>query len=124
MRLVQASPAPAWLGGKPRGLALDEVAPGSLFTLPAGRRAVINTLAGSVRVKPLGDPLPLGSLPFASARGAIATALQSFARGQAFESWTVARQHGALDATTCLRDQLPQPAAVDLAEYLPFLRIG
>ncbi len=124
VRLVQASPAPAWLGGKKRGLALSEVAPGSLFTLPPGKKATIETLAGPYSVKPLGASLPLGAIPFSSARAAIAAALRSFARGQAFEAWTIARQHGALNQTTCLRDQLPQPAAVDLAEYLPFLRIG
>jgi hypothetical protein len=124
VRLVRASPAPAWLGGRPRGLALSEVAPNSLFTLPLGKQATVDTLAGPVSVKPLGDALPLGAIPLASARSAVATALQSFARGQAFESWTIARQHGALNGTTCLRDQLPQPGAVDLAEYLPFLRIG
>lgn len=124
VRLVQAAPAPAWLGGRPRGLALSEVAPAALFTLPAQRKAVIDTLEGPYRVEPLGDAFPLGSLPFSSVRSAIASALRSFARGQAFESWTIARQHGALAGTTCLRDQLPQPAAVDLTEYLPFLRIG
>ena len=77
-----------------------------------------------MRVKPLAAALPLGALPFSRARPAIAAALRSFARGQAFERWTIARQHGNENQATCLRDELPQPAAVDLVEYLPFLRLS
>jgi len=123
-RPVQAAPAPAWLDGKTRGLALAEIAPTRLFTLPPGQPAVLNTLAGPIEVTPLGDALQLGAMPLSRARPAIVAALRSFARGQAFEQWTIARQHGAEDTLTCLRDELPQPAAVDLVEYLPFLRIG
>jgi len=56
-------------------------------------------------------------------RPAIVAALRGFKRAQAFERWTIARQNVVLNQTICLRDQLPQPAAVDLTEYLPFLRI-
>ena len=124
VRPVKAAPAQAWLGGKPKGLALSEVAPARLFTLPTGKAATLSTLTGTVRVTTLGDALQLGSIPASRARPAIAAALRSFARGKAFESWTITRQHGAQSTTTCLRDELPQPAAVDLVEYLPFLRIG
>jgi hypothetical protein len=123
VRTVQASPAPSWLGGKPRGLAISEVAPDGLFTLPIGKKTVITTLDGSFTVKALDDALPLGAVAFSRARTAIAAALRGFSRGQAFEQWTIAQQHRALDKTTCLRDQLPQPGAVDLVEYLPFLRV-
>jgi hypothetical protein len=123
-RPVQAAPAPSWLGGKKRGLALSEVAPAQLFTLPPGKPAVLNTLVGPIEVTPLGDALQLGAMPLSRARPAIVAALSAFARGQAFEQWTIARQHGAENTLTCLRDELPQPAAVDLVEYLPFLRIG
>ena len=44
-------------------------------------------------------------------------------RAQSFERWTIAQQNHALNRTICLRDQLPQPAAIDLTEYLPFLRL-
>lgn len=124
VRKVKASPAPGWLGGKTTGLALAEVAPADLFSLPVGKKATLDTLAGPLKVQALSAAVPLGALELASARSAIAVALRSFARGQAFERWTVARQHGWLDKTTCLRDELPEPAAVDLSEYLPFLRIG
>jgi hypothetical protein len=123
VRTVEVSPDPSWLGGKARGLAISEVAPDSLFTLPIGRKTVITTLEGSFTVKALDDALPLGAVAFSRARTAIAAALRGFSRGEAFEQWTIAQQHRALDKTTCLRDQLPQPGAVDLVEYLPFLRL-
>ena len=44
-------------------------------------------------------------------------------RAQAFERWTIARQNVVLNQTICLHDDLPEPAAVDLTQYLPFLRI-
>jgi hypothetical protein len=123
VRLVQASPAPSWLGGTARGLAISEVAPSRLFTIPLGATTVLHTLEGSFTVKALDDAVPLGAVSLSRARTAITATLRGFARGQAFEQWTIARQQAALAKTTCLRDQLPQPGALDLVEYLPFLRV-
>jgi hypothetical protein len=124
VRLVKAKPAPVWLGKKPQGFALAQVAPDRLFALATGRSAVVRTSEGKFTVKALASALPLGAVPLGRARPAIAAALRSFARGAAFESWTVSRQRSALDDSLCQRDDLPQPAAVDLAAELPFLRLG
>jgi hypothetical protein len=124
VRAVHAAPAPSWLAGRTQGLALSEVAPEAVFSLPTGKKATITTVGGPVTVEALGPAVPLGTVPVGTARGAIAAALRSFARGQSFERWTIARQHGFLSRMTCLRDALPQPAAVDLVEYLPFLRLS
>jgi hypothetical protein len=124
VRLVSAKPAPAWLGHKPRGLALSEVAPDRLFSLATGRSAVVRTSDGTFTVHALGDALPLGAVPLGQATPAITAALRSFARGAAFEQWTVGKQRAALNGALCARDDLPQPSAVDLASYLPFLRLG
>jgi hypothetical protein len=75
-------------------------------------------------VKALADALPLGAVPLGQAKPTIAAALRSFARGAAFEQWSVAQQRAALNTAICARDDLPQPAAVDLTSYLPFLRLG
>jgi hypothetical protein len=80
-------------------------------------------LLGTFAVRPLGPAQPLGSLPLSAARPAIVAALRGFERAQSFERWTIARQNVVLNQTICLHDQLPQPAAIDLTEYLPFLRI-
>jgi hypothetical protein len=124
VRLVQATPSPGWLGGKPKGLALDEVAPNRLFDIATGRSVVVRTSDGSFTVKALADALPLGAVPLGQAKPTIAAALREFSRGAAFEKWSVAQQRFALNDAICARDDLPQPAAVDLTSYLPFLRLG
>jgi len=124
VRNVQAKPAPAWLGHQQQGLALADVAPDRLFALPTGKSATVLTSTGSYAVKALEDPLPLGAVPLGRARPAIVAALRAFAQGDAFERWTVGKQRAALNTATCVKDDLPQPAAVDLTQYIPFLRLG
>jgi hypothetical protein len=120
---VQAKPRPSWLP-LARGLALAEVAPDSVFVLRRGKVSVVRTSEGQFRVKPVGDPLPLGAVPLAKATPTIAAALKRFARGEAFERWTVGKQRFVLNNALCKRDDLPQPSAVDLTQFLPFLRLG
>lgn len=122
VRRVHVTPAPPWLAGH-NGFALSEAAPQRLFTLPEGRRSRLSTLLGTFAVRPLGPAQPLGALPLSAVRPAIVAALRGFERAQSFERWTIAEQNQALNRTICLRDQLPQPAAIDLTEYLPFLQL-
>jgi len=123
VRRVRVSPAPPWLASQQTGYALSEAAPQRLFSLATGRKAHVATLLGTYSVKPLGPTQPLGALPLSTVRPAIVAALRGFERAQAFEHWTIAQQNVALGQTICLRDELPQPAAIDLTLYLPFLRI-
>lgn len=123
VRQARVSPAAPWLSAGKRGWALAEAAPQRLFTLPPGRKARVATLLGTFAVRPLGQAQPLGSLPLSTVRPAIVAALRGFERAQSFERWTIARQNVVLAQTVCLHDQLPQPAAIDLTQYLPFLRI-
>jgi hypothetical protein len=123
VRRVRVSPAAPWLSAGKTGLAIAEAAPQRLFTLPTGRKAHLATLLGTFAVRPLGPAQPLGALPLSAVRPAIIAALRGFERAQSFERWTIARQNVVLNQTICLHDQLPQPAAIDLTEYLPFLRI-
>jgi hypothetical protein len=122
VRRVHVSPAPSWLAGR-TGYAVAEAAPERLFSLPTGRTSRLSTLLGTFAVRPLADSEPLGALPLSRVRSGIVAALRGFERAQSFERWTIAQQNHALNRTICLRDQLPQPAAIDLTEYLPFLRI-
>ncbi len=122
VRRVHASPAPPWLGRR-TGFAVSESAPQRLFSLPTGRKSRLSTLLGTFAVRPLGPAQPLGSLPLSKVRSGIVAALRGFERAQSFERWTIRQQTHALNRTICLHDQLPQPAAIDLTEYLPFLRI-
>src|SRR5581483_2479657 len=114
VRLMSAKPAPPWLGDKAQGLALQDVAPDRLFVLRTGKSESVLTSTGTFAVKALQDSAPLGAVPLGRARPAIAAALRSFARGVAFEKWTVGKQRAALATATCAKDDLPQPAAVDL----------
>jgi hypothetical protein len=122
VRRVHVSPSPPWLGRR-TGFAVSESAPQRLFSLPTGRKSRLSTLLGTFAVRPLGPAQPLGSLPLSKVRSGIVAALRGFERAQSFERWTIRQQAHALNRTICLRDQLPQPAAIDLTEYLPFLRV-
>ena len=122
-RLVEAVPAPAWLGGRRRGLALSTLAPAALFSLPTGRRVTLRTMTGRYAVRALGPAKPLASVPLAQARPAIAAALRRFARANAFQSWTTTRQTRSLARLVCARDELPAVAPVELSAYLPFLAL-
>jgi hypothetical protein len=122
VRRVHVSPAPPWLAGR-TGYAVAEAAPQRLFSLPTGRKSRLSTLLGTFAVRPLGPARSLGALPLSKVRPAIVAALRGFERAQSFEHWTIQQQNRALNRTICLRDQLPQPAAIDLTQYLPFLRI-
>jgi hypothetical protein len=120
-RQVEAKPAPWWLGGRIRGLALSSIAPESVFKMPGGRSGLVRTVTGSFAVKPLGEPVELGALPLSQARPAIVAALRSFARGAAFENWSANRQPAVFTTMICRGDDLPAAGAVDLSMYLPFL---
>ncbi len=122
VRRVRVSPAPPWLAAR-TSYALAEAAPQQLFSLPLGRKSRLSTLLGTFAVRPLGPSQSLGALPLADVRLAIVAALRGFERAQSFERWTIAQQTHALNRTICQRDELPQPAAIDLTEYLPFLRV-
>ena len=124
VRRVRVSPSPPWLAARRQvGFALAEAAPQRLFSLPTGRKARLATLLGTFAVQALEPAQPLGALPFPAVRPAVVAALRGFERAQSFERWTIARQNYVLSRTICLHDQLPQPAAIDLTQYLPFLRI-
>jgi hypothetical protein len=122
-RPVHVTPAPWWLGGKKVGIALSSLAPERVFKIQTGRVASVRSLDGTYTVRTLGEPMPLGALPLERARPAISAALTAFARGEAFERWTAARQTSMLARTTCVRDDMPAPGPVDLSTFLPFLSL-
>jgi hypothetical protein len=122
-REVEAKPAPWWLNGRKRGLALGSAAPFAVMKLPAGKWKQVWTPGGVIRVRPLGPARPLSVVGLDAGRPGIVAALRDLARSAAFETWTIRRQRQAQGRALCARDDLPQNEAVDLTEYLPFLEL-
>jgi hypothetical protein len=123
VRLVQAAPRPSWLPAA-KGFALSQVAPDRIFTLARGAKSAVRTSEGDFSVKILNEPQTLGAVPLSKVSSTIAAALRQFARGDAFEQWTVGKQRFILNDALCQGDDLPQPSAVDLTQFVPFLRLG
>jgi hypothetical protein len=123
VRQFKVEPAAPWLGNRTSGFALAAAAPSVLFRM---RTAVASSFAlglGSYVVTPFDQALPLGAVPFATVTPAIRTALISFARTQAYEDAFRKRVGSASNRTICLRDDVPNPAVVSVATYLPFLAL-
>jgi hypothetical protein len=91
--------------------------------VPAGRRANVATLEGSFAVRPLDLPRPLGTVSFTQLRPTISAVLRQHARLEAAGRWSTTRQTKLLDEATCRRDDLPQPALIELTDFLPFLEL-
>jgi hypothetical protein len=119
-RLVRASAPESWLGNARSGVALSQQAPGRLFGLADGRSVDV----AGVQVTVLGEVAPLGSFPVAQAAPAVRAAFVAQQKDAAFALWSRRRQNQSLGSLTCQHDQPPQPATVDLTEWLPFLSLG
>jgi hypothetical protein len=122
-RLVEAKSQTEWLGGRRTGYALASSAPPQLMNLSSGRWSAVWSPLGTVRVRPLGPPQPLGSLPLGNVRLSIRNALIDQAREEHFPTWLTAAQKAAFPEALCWRDQLPELGEVDLTNYLPFLAL-
>ena len=122
-RLVQAKSGAQWLGGHRSGYALASTAPPQLMALSSGRWSALWSPLGTVHVRPLGPPLPLGTLPLANVREAIRAALVAQAREDRYATWLTSAQEAAFPEAICWRDLMPEPGEVDLTNYLPFLAL-
>ena len=122
VRLVQAKTNAPWLGNRTRGFALADTAPPQLFTIAQGGKwKTIRTMRGTFQVKALDDAVPLGALPLDVARQPIVDALKELERSDRYESWLLAKERQLDSQAVCRRDVQPEPGAVDLTDYLPFL---
>ncbi len=123
VRTVEAAPSPWWLAGRRTGIAISSFAPERLFSVPAGQRANVATLEGSFAVRPLDLARPLGTVSFSELRPTISAVLKQHARLEAAGRWSTSRQSALLNDATCRRDDLPQPALIELTDFLPFLEL-
>jgi len=109
-----------WLGNARSGIALSQQAPGRLFGLADGASTVVL----GVKLTVDGEVAPLGSFPFAQAAPAIRAAFIAQQKDAAFAIWSRRHQNQSLSSLTCRHDQPPQPATVDLTNWLPYLGLG
>jgi hypothetical protein len=122
-RLVQAKSVASWLGGRRSGYAVESAAPPRLMSLLSGRWSSVWSPLGTVQVRPLGPPLPLGALPLGNVREAIRAALVAQAREDRYPTWLADAQQATFPEAICWRDQMPEKGEVDLTNYLPFLAL-
>jgi hypothetical protein len=124
VRLVRTGAPVRWLGGRSSGYALQGVAPDRVFGLAPGLPSTLWTSAGVVTVTPARPTEPLGAVPFALVRPAVALGLRWSSQAIGFDAWTSARQTAALAQTVCLRDDLPEIGAIDPSLFLSFLALS
>ncbi len=122
-RLVTTKAPVPWLGGRTRGIAVAGFAPGRVFALPTGRNGLVQTSTGAVSVRPLEQPLPLAAVAPAAARPAIAAAVRQLEKDDAYQAWLEEKEQGLLGTAICAGDDVPAPAPLELADYVPFLRL-
>src|SRR5262249_12114325 len=123
-RAVSVTPAPWWLGGSTTGVALAPTAPDSIFYGPTGKVVTVPTPDGIFRIKVTGPATKLSGVALSRAKPSIAAALTRFAQYDAYQSWLTSQETRELAGATCLKDQLPKVAAVDLSAYLPYLALS
>jgi hypothetical protein len=122
-RLVTTKTPVAWLGSRTRGFALAGFAPSQVFQLSSGRSTIVQTVTGSISVKPLEPALPLAVVPLASVRPSIVAAVTSLAKDDAYEAWLQAQEVKVLSSTICAADDVPAATPLELESYLPFLAL-
>ena len=121
---MQARPAPSWLGRRGRGVAIEGLAPGSVFGIPLHRWVTIQTREGTIHVRALGPTAPLGAFAVDQAASSIRAALVRMAQDAVFDNWLMRRESSALQWTTCRKDWLPAVGPLELTSELPFLALA
>ena len=90
---------------------------GGCFALAAGASGEDRRAS---QVTALGETAPLGSFPFAQAAPAVRTASSPRSSTRRSRSGRAGAQNQRLGSLTCQHDQPPQPATVDLTDWLPY----
>jgi hypothetical protein len=91
-----------------------------IFALAPGATATID----GRKVTAVGEAAPLATFPRALAEPVARARLARELADAAFSSWLRRRENQSLQSLACQRDQAPQPDAVDLTDWVPFLSLG
>ena len=105
-------------------MAIDGLAPSSVFRIPGGHWVKLKTREGELRVRALTPTAPLGAFSLADAGSSIRAALMRIAQDEVFDNWLMSRENSALQWTTCRRDWLPAVGPLELSSSLPFLALA
>ena len=122
-RLVQAATRAPWLGGRKVGYAVESNAPQALMSVPVRRWTSVWSTGGLLKVRPLGPPMPLGSVPLTRLRPSIRAALVAQQQEARYPTWIAAQQARSFANAVCWRDELPAVGIAELTDYLPFLEL-
>jgi hypothetical protein len=123
-RLVEAVPAPSWLGHRKRGVAIEGMAPAPVFRIRGHHWVKLETREGELRVRALTAAAPLGAFSISDARSSIRAALMRISQDEVFDNWLMRRENSALQWSTCRRDWLPAVGPLELTSSLPFLALA
>jgi len=121
-RLVTTKTPVPWLGGGTRGYALEGFAPAQVFSGPATR--LLQTSAGTIQVRALEPPVPLGAVPLSAARPSIAAAVKQLEKDDAYQGWLQTEEQSILGTAVCADDDIPSALPVELPDFLPFLKLA
>ena len=124
VRLVEVKRPTPWLGGRKVGYAVASNAPAAVMTLPAGQWSQVWSATGPVRVRALGAPVRLASVPLGRITASIRAALIAQARDARYPAWIAAQQAQSFNNAICWRDEFPAVGIADLTDYLPFLSLN
>ena len=91
-----------------------------IFALAAGATAAID----GKKVTALGEPAPIATFPLSLAAPAARGQLAAELADDAFAVWLRRRENQSLPSLACQHDQAPQPDAIDLTDWAPFLSLG
>ena len=109
-RLVSVTPAPSWLNHRRQGVAIDGMAPASVFRISGGRAVTLKTSEGVFHVRALSPTAPLGAFSLADGARLDPRGPRPDRPGSGLRQLAHAPRAGALSPTTCRRDWLPSVA--------------
>ena len=107
---------------RPRGFAVETIAPEQVFSLPLGGRKSIDTLDGRFAVRALGPALPRVRTAAGPGTDVARAVLGRFAKDDVYQHWLRARQTTLLGDAVCARDDVPAAGDVDLTLWAPSSR--
>ena len=121
----RSTPAPAWLGHRSRGVAIDGLAPASVFRISGHGWSRVKTRDGVLRVRALSPTAPLGAFSLADSWSSIRAALVRDRSGLGLRQLAHAPRVGArCSGRRAGRTGCRAVGPLELTTELPFLALA